>query len=696
MPMMARMRDLAPAFIITVGALFVLFMVISDSNVLEALGARSNNVGSINGEDITYQDFSTTLERARENQKAQTGQDIDENSMDGFRDQVWEALVTQTLTQQKMEEYGLSVSDKEIRDLILGENPPEFLKKNFIDSTGKFNREVYESALMDARNKEALIQAEELVRQQLLGEKLQHLLNATIMVSEAEIKRKFFDQNGKMTADYVFIDINSFPDSSIKVTDDEVKDYYNDHPEKFKVEDQRKLKYVTFNVVASKADSNLVLQNLNNVLEKVKEDTGSFKSWVDTYSEVPYSSDTLDITQMPKEIAEVIGQYQPGSVIGPLFTSSGGVLYNYINKADGKETFVRASHILISASDNDSGKGLQEANRIYNELIGGANFSDYAVKYSKDPGSASAGGDLGWFGKGRMVPEFEEACFKGEVGVIQKPVKTSFGYHIIKVTGRSNSRYVFEKIINSVKPSASTRDDIFQQASDFAYLADKNGFEITAEQEKYAVKETPEFNKDTYSIEGIGYNSSIVKFAFDNGQNTISPVFKTANGYVVFKISEVIKPGVKKFETVEKDVKALVIREKKFEKAKNIITDIKKKINGDLTKATSVNSLARFNTASGFTTNGSIAGIGLDYNFAATAFKLPLNKVSDPVKGQRGYYLINVKEKTKFDSVMYGMQRDILRDNIYTEKKQAFFNQWLQKLKEDAEIEDKRYMFFDR
>ncbi|HRI47277.1 MAG TPA: SurA N-terminal domain-containing protein, partial [Ignavibacteriaceae bacterium] len=176
MAMMAKMRDLAPAFIITVGVLFVLFMVVSDSNVLEAFGGRTNNIASINETDITYQDFMIYVERARENQKAQTGQDIDEENMEQFRDQVWDAVVTQTLTEQAIKKLGIKVSDEEIREVILGPNPPEFLKRNFIDSTGRFNREFYEQALFDPRNKEALLQAEEAVRQTILSQKLESTL----------------------------------------------------------------------------------------------------------------------------------------------------------------------------------------------------------------------------------------------------------------------------------------------------------------------------------------------------------------------------------------------------------------------------------------------------------------------------------------------------------------------------------------
>ncbi|HEY7751473.1 MAG TPA: SurA N-terminal domain-containing protein, partial [Ignavibacteriaceae bacterium] len=164
MAMMARMRSLAPAFIITVGALFVLFMVISDSNVLEALGGRSNDVGSVNGTDISYQEFQLAIERQRENTKQQTGQDVPEEQWDQLRDQVWDALVTQKLLEEEIERLGITVTNQEISDVILGDDPPPFLKQNFIDSLGNFNREMYEEAIFNPDNKQVLVQAEEYVR----------------------------------------------------------------------------------------------------------------------------------------------------------------------------------------------------------------------------------------------------------------------------------------------------------------------------------------------------------------------------------------------------------------------------------------------------------------------------------------------------------------------------------------------------
>ncbi|NMB81588.1 MAG: hypothetical protein GYA14_07190 [Ignavibacteria bacterium] len=109
--MMAKMRSLAPWFIILVGGLFVLFMVISDSNVLDFVRQQAQNVGSINGEEITYQEYSNLIDRAKQNQEQMTGQPITEAQMDFFRDQVWDALVIQKMLDKKVKEFGITVTD---------------------------------------------------------------------------------------------------------------------------------------------------------------------------------------------------------------------------------------------------------------------------------------------------------------------------------------------------------------------------------------------------------------------------------------------------------------------------------------------------------------------------------------------------------------------------------------------------------
>jgi len=694
MGMMAKMRSLAPAFILSVGVLFILFMVISDSNVLEALGARSNNVGSINGKSISYQEFSGDMQRALDNQKAE-GRDIPEENMDQFRDQVWDAIITQSITDQQIAKFGIKVSDEEIRDNILGANPPEFLKKNFIDSTGKFNRSMYESALFDPRNKKALVQAEEVVRQQLLSQKLQSYLLATVNLTDAELKQKYIDLNIKMQAAFVGIDLNAFPDTDFKVTDDEVKKYYDEHPDEFFVRAERKLKYVFFPIQASKSDSDGIYTNLKNVMMKMKSDTASFKYFSDIYSEMPYSKDTMSVDQLPADLYSSYDDTKPGELVGPFSGNGAYGIYRISGTVASNQELARASHILIKSTGNDA-NDLAQATKVYDEIAGGLDFATAAMKYSADIANAKYGGDLGWFGKGRMVKEFEEAVFNGPVGVVQKPIKTSYGYHIIKVTGKTSKKFIVEKIINSIKPSSLTKDDIYNQANDFAYIAEKNGFDQEADLSKYKIEETPEFNEESQYLPKIGVNKALLKFAFDNGLNTISQVFKGTNGYVVAKVSEVVNEGIQKFEDAQKQAKALLIKEKKFAKAKSLIEEIKKTVGGNFEQAKNVFAKAHVDTTGLFTLSGNIPQIGVEYNFSAKVYDLKIGEISAPIKTNRGYFLAKLLSKDAFDVNAFNAQKNTLRERLMQDKRSSFVTTWLTQMKKQADVVDKRYLFFNR
>jgi peptidyl-prolyl cis-trans isomerase D len=695
MAMMAKMRSLAPAFILTVGGLFVLFMVISDSNVMEVLGGggRTNNIGVVNGENITYQEFQTALDQQIENQKKQTGKDPEEAQVEQIREQVWDAVVTQKIFGQLIKKYGISVPDQEIKDIILGDNPPDFLKQNFIDSLGNFNKQLYDQAIYDPQNKAALIQAEELVRQSRLTQKLQSMILASVTVGEDEVKRKFIEQNMKIEADYVLVDINLVKDSDIKVTDEDLKAYYDKNINTYKVLPERKLKFVMFSNVASAEDSQMVYNNLANVKKTLASDTLGFSQLVGIYSEMPYSKDTVSVSTLTGEVVTAFKNASVGDVVGPFATQQGYILFRYDGSIPTNDIFVKVSHILINQFGSEE-KNLVEANKLYDKLIAGANFSDMAKEFSKDPGSAIKGGDLGYFGRGTMVKEFEDACFNGKVGEVQKPVKTNYGYHIIKVTDRSDKKYIVEKIVNQVKQSASSRDRNFTAAGDFAFLAKKNYFESEAKLGNYKVQETPLFNEKASSIPSIGVNKRLVKFSFENSLNTISDPFKVPAGYVVAMISEVNAEKFRPFEELKEQLKPAVTREKKFEKIKTIADNLYKKINGDLSKAYSIDTNFTVKQTGSFTPQSPIPNVGKDYSFINSAMNSELNKVSEPIKGLRGYYLIKVTNRSPFDKTLYSTQSTTLRSSLLQEKRSRFLNQWVTEIKETADIKDNRHMFF--
>jgi len=694
MGMMGKMRSLAPWFIVAVGGLFILFMVLSDSKLADLVATRSNNVGSINGRDITYQEFSNIVEQYRSQQVSQTGQEIPENQMDGFRDQVWESLISQQLMDEKIKELGIIVTDEEIINTIQGPNPPQIITQYFIDSTGNFNRAAYDEAIFDPNNKQAMVQTEQLVRQQLTQQKLASFLNAAVIVSDEDIRRRFIEQNVRMTAEYVLVDANSMADSTVTYTENDLKNYYSDNPEEFKIEAQRKIKYVLFSNDATKDDSSSIKRNLEAIVTKLEGDTSSFKTYVEIYSDKPYSVDTTTLSLLSVEAGDLISNGKAGDIIGPALSNEGYIVYKLQDILNSNKTIARASHILIKTG-TDEKAARENIDAIYKELMDGADFEELAKEKSQD-GSASKGGDLGWFGKGQMVKEFENASFKGQIGKIQKPIKTQFGYHIIKVTGKSKKKYVVEKIVNEIKASATTLDRAFNNAGDFSYVAEKNDFTSEAELLTYPIQESSSFTEDTRVIPGLGANNALLRFAFDSDLNEVSSAFKVPAGYVVATVSEIIDEGIKPFEEVSANIKSKFLREQKLARANSITQEIREKISasGDLNLATSVYDKARVSTAKNFKASGSIPGVGLDFAFAQAALEAELNSITDPVKSNRGCYLLKVTHRSEIDSTLFSIQKNSLRDNLLTQKRNTVYTDWIASLKENAAIEDNRHMFY--
>ena len=694
MPMMARIRGLAPWFMLTVGGLFVLFMVLSDSKVTDFLSSQQQNVGSVDDEDVTYQEYSSLVDRARKNQEEASKQTIDEAQMDFFRDQVWDALVTQKLINKKVQEFGIVVTDNEVREALLGPNPPAQLRQQFTDSTGNFNRQLYETTIRDPRNKEIVIGVEEQIKEQLIQQKLQNYVSASVIISDEEAKDQFIKQNIKMKANYVWIDLNTIPDTDVKVSDDELKKYYDDHAEEFKQVAERKIKYVLFNKLASKDDSLSIKKNLESIVTKLKNDTVTFKKYVEIYSERPYSKDTVQLSTLAPQVRDVLVKAKTGSIVGPYDTFEGYVVYKVIDKVKSKKEQVRASHILIKTTGNDKAD-LQKANDIYNQLIKGADFASVA-KEKSDDGSKFQGGDLGWFGRGQMVKPFEDASFNGKIGVIQKPVKSQFGYHIIKTTDKSNQDLVLEKIVNKIQISASTSDKLYTDAQDFSFIAKKDGFESEAKLLKYNVIETPSFNEESQALQGIGVNQALVKFAFENSIGEISDVYRVQAGYVVAMVSDATKPGLKKFDDVKTQIKSLVLKEKKLEKSLSIAKNIRSKISdaGDASVAKSIWAAAKVDTTAEFTSVGNIPGIGREFAFSDYSLEAELNKWSQPIKGSLGSYLVKVNYKVKFEQGTFEIEKLMTKKQMLLAKKSRYFGQWVQDLKKEAKIVDNRYHFY--
>jgi parvulin-like peptidyl-prolyl isomerase len=417
--------------------------------------------------------------------------------------------------------------------------------------------------MVDPQNKSAWIQVEEMLRQEQKRRKLQSLLLANVNVSEGELKQRFIDRNVTMDAAYVLFDIDRLvPESAVTVTDDDIKKQYDSHAADFQAKAARKVKYVLFNQNASSEDSAAVETEIKNLLEQAKSGVMDFAELVKTYSEVPSTEAFFKHGELSQKKENAIFSAKKGDIVGPINDNDGIHIFKILDQRQGTTEFVKSSHILLNiVTGPDSVKVIQKARVLLAQARSGADFAKLARENSQDYGSAMQGGELGWASKDRWVKPFADAAFKARVGDIVGPVRTQFGWHIIKVTGKDKREVKLLDLALKVKASTQTVEAAFQQAQDFGILAKDEGFEKAAQNSKFIIQETQEFTK-TGSIPGIGLNDAITNFAFTNKVGAIADPIYVRNGVVVIKVSNIREEGIRPLDEVKGVVRTLALKEK--------------------------------------------------------------------------------------------------------------------------------------
>jgi peptidyl-prolyl cis-trans isomerase D len=700
MPLMTKIRENMATFFSIFAGVFVVYIVLDwgmdiTGRKQASRMSESQEVGKINGEPILAKDFAEMIKRAIDNQKAQTGKEPDENQQKALRDQIWNQLVDQMLYDKEIAKLGINVTDQEIIDWVRGDNPPDFLRQRFTDSTGTFLRQEYEQAILDPKNKSTMVMVEDALRKQRLREKLQSLITATVIVSDGEVLQRYLDQNIKYDADFALFDPNILvKDNEVTVSDEDVKRYYNDHSDDYKVDASRKLKYVLFEDIPSKDDTLSVENDMLDILNRAKAGV-DFDTLANMYSETPAQTAFHAHGTLTPEVEKAAFASKAGDLVGPIAAADGFHLLKILEFKNGKDEFFHASHILIQVVNNDDAAALKQAKEIYAMANGQKDFASLARAYSKDPGSAVNGGDVGWFGKGRMVKPFEDAVIKGRVGQIVGPVQSQSGYHIIKILGKDNREVKFTDITLPIRVSGRTRNDNAQRAQDFIYLAKQTSFEKEAEQSKYNITETPSFQKDAV-IPGIGMNIAANKFAFKNKVGSISDPFSIQRGYAVFTVTEIKEAGMRPLEDVKTAIESRVRLDKKLEKVFQIAQDLRASLspNDSLQVLQSKNPSVSVQHITQYSTSGYIPGVGRDLGFSGSLSAMNPGELSKPIKSERRVFLIKLLSKSTLDTTAYNAQKEALQTQLLTEKKNRFFTDWSEQIKKSADIVDNRDMFY--
>ena len=349
----------------------------------------------------------------------------------------------------------------------------------------------------------------------------------------------------------------------------------------------------------------------------------------------------------------------------------------------------------LQATAYDSQAIAGDAEDIMKRLGDGEEFASLAETFSEDPGSREKGGDLGFFGKGAMVAEFEEAAFATKVGEVVGPVQSSFGLHIIKVEDRKTEngeeQVQARHILLKYEPSNKTRNDLQTVAAMFAMDALEFGFTETTQKDSQNVESSPLFTEGGF-IPGIGISREINQFVFNSEVGDVrEEPFDTDRGYVVARISNIQEKRTQPLDDVQATIRNTMIQEKKTELVGNQCSFVRDKmqLSSDFETIALQDSL-KVEETNLISRSDYVPNLGNDPDFLGTAFGLELNEMSQAIKTTRGYFLIQLLEKVAIDEADFEKQKVVLSLELLNRKRQQAFFDWYNNLKTKAEIIDNR------
>jgi len=655
---------------LALGAFILGDMLNSGSNLMKP---SQMEIAEIDGESIQYPDFQKKVEELSEVYKMNSQQaQIDEKTWEQIREQVWQSYLLENILGKASEKLGIAVSSEELFDLV------QAFLKSFDDAP--------------AENKAYWLYIENQIKQDKLRTKYSNLVSKGLYVTTDEAKKSLESKNKNANIQYVALNYSSIADAAVTVSDEELKAYYNKHKDEYKQENTRSIEYVTFEVLPSEADKAATQKWLN-------DSKAEFSTVTDNAQYISVNSDTqFDPTFAKREelsptIADWAFSAQPGDFYGP-YLENGEYKLAKIDQFKMLPDSVQASHILINPQTVGSVERAQAlVDSLKRNIELGGNFAEVAMKYSEDAGSKLKGGDLGWFKRKQMVPEFEEAAFMGEVNKLSIAT-TQFGFHIIKTTkkGKESNQVRVAVLSKKIVPSTETYQRVYSETSKFASENQTlEAFNKTVVDQKLD-KKVATLKENDREVIGLESSRQLVRAAFsaDQGKmlvnNEGSTIFEYGNKFVVGALTKSTEAGESTFEEAKIRVDLVVRKEKKAqmlsEKLKNAGTDlasVASKLSTEVKEASGVNF-----------TSYSIAAIGFEPALVGTVCSLPEGKVSAPIEGNNGVYLAKVTSfTTNADTDLKGEKSRIAQSLGYRAGSQVF-----ESLRKVAQIEDKRSKFY--
>lgn len=712
MATLQNIRTKGPLLVAVIGLALFAFIAGDAWKVLQP--HQSNDVGEINGESISAQDYQALVEEYTEVIKFSSGMNaLTDDQTNKLKDEVWQAYVNNKLIEKEAGKLGLTVSKAEIQSIINAGVNPTLQQTPFRNpQTGAFDKDMLKKFLVDYskmdKTKVAPQQAEyyeslhkywSFIEKNLiqgrLAEKYQALVTKALFSNPVEAQAAFDGKVNQADVLLAAIPYSSIVDSTITVKESELKELYKKKKEQFKqYVETRNIKYIDVTVTASAEDRGAIEKEVTDYTNQLITADGDYTTFIrSTGSQHPYVDLYYNKSSLPADVAARLDSTALGQVYGPYYNSADNTINSFkmLAKVAAADS-IQFRQIQVQAEDAAKTKVL--ADSVYNAIKGGADFDAVAKKYGQT-------GESNWISSAN----YEGAQLEGD-NLKFISTLTNLGTNeltnlalgqasiILEVTSKNavKDKYKVAVIKRPVDFSKETYNRAYNDFSQFiAANPTLDKMEANAEEAGYKLQERNDLATYEHTIGGVKGTKEALKWAFGAKKGEVSGLYECGESdrMLVVGLVGIIEEGYRPLAQVQDQLKAEIIKDKKAEK---IMADM---------KAANAASFDQYKSMA-----NAVSDSVKHVTFAAPAYVAALrsseplvgaytsvgqlNKLSSPIKGNAGVFVVQMYAKDKLNETFDQKAEEATMQNMHARLASRFMNDLYLK----GEVKDKRYLFF--